>query len=189
MAMNKVSTFALLSCFVASSALGATVSRIDVSGNQRMDAESIRILADVKVGDNVGDARSNEIAKKLQESGYFSKISVNMSGNVLKIALTESPIINMVTVEGNDEVSTDDLKKEIRTKERTSYDASTITSSNSSLYTIFLFLSILKYSLIVDLVPSFKLIIVLAYSSVNIYSFLLSITTLLKSYVYTKGTT
>lgn len=135
--MNKVSTFALLSCFVASSALGATVSRIDVSGNQRMDAESIRILADVKVGDNVGDARSNEIAKKLQESGYFSKISVNMSGNVLKIALTESPIINMVTVEGNDEVSTDDLKKEIRTKERTSYDASTIGADVQRMLTVY----------------------------------------------------
>jgi len=29
---------------------GATVSRIDVAGNSRMDAESIRILSDVKIG-------------------------------------------------------------------------------------------------------------------------------------------
>ena len=70
-------------------AYGATVSRIDVTGNQRMDAESVRILADVKVGDNVGTQRTNEIAKKLQTSGYFSKISVQMSGNVLKINITE----------------------------------------------------------------------------------------------------
>ena len=135
--MNKVSLFALLSCFVASNVFGATVSRIDVTGNQRMDAESIRILADVKVGDNVGDARSNEIAKKLQESHYFSKISVNMSGNVLKIAVTESPIVNMVTVEGNDEVSTEDLKKEIRTQERTSYDASTIGADVQRMLTVY----------------------------------------------------
>ena len=40
-----------------------------------------------------------------------------MSGNTLKINVTEAPIVNMVTVEGNDEVSTDDLKKEIKTKE------------------------------------------------------------------------
>ena len=45
--MKKVSYIALLSLFVAPAALGATVSRIDVSGNQRMDAESIRILSDV----------------------------------------------------------------------------------------------------------------------------------------------
>ncbi len=135
--MKKVSVFALLSSIVASNALAATVSRIDVSGNQRMDAESIRILADVKVGDNVGDMRSNQIAKKLQESHYFSKINVRMSGNVLKIDVAESPIINMVTVEGNDEVSTDDLKKEIKTKERTSYDAATIGADVQRMLTIY----------------------------------------------------
>ena len=83
--MKKVSIFTILSVFVTMPLCAATVSRINIVGNQRMDAESIRILADVKVGNNVGDARSNEIAKKLEQSGYFSKISVNMSGNTLKI--------------------------------------------------------------------------------------------------------
>lgn len=122
---------------IVAPAYGATVSRIDVSGNQRMDAESIRILSDVKVGDNVGDARTNQIAKKLQESGYFSKINVRMSGNVLKIDIAEAPIINMVTVEGNDEVSTEDLKKEIRTKERSSYDESVIGSDVQRMLTVY----------------------------------------------------
>lgn len=115
----------------------ATVSRIDVIGNQRMDAESIRILADVKVGDNVGTERANQIAKKLQESGYFSKINVRMSGDVLKIDIQESPIVNMVTVEGNDEVSTDDLKKELRMKERSSYDESVIGGDVQRMLTIY----------------------------------------------------
>ena len=69
--MKKVSIFTILSVFVTLPLCAATVSRIDVVGNQRMDAESIRILADVKVGDNVGDARSNEIAKKLEQSGLL----------------------------------------------------------------------------------------------------------------------
>ncbi len=122
---------------VAAGANAATVSRIDVTGNQRMDAESIRILSDVKIGDNVGDLRANEIAKKLQESGYFSKISVRMSGNVLKIDIAEAPIVGMVTVEGNDEVSTDDLKKEIRLKERSSYDESVIGADLQRMLTIY----------------------------------------------------
>lgn len=116
---------------------GATVSRIDVTGNKRMDAESVRILANVKVGDNVGTQRANEIAKKLQASGYFSKIDVRMSGNVLKINIAEAPIINMVTVEGNDEISTDDLKKEIKTKERASYDESTIGGDVQRMLTVY----------------------------------------------------
>ncbi len=135
--MKKVSIFTILSVFVTLPLCAATVSRIDVVGNQRMDAESIRILADVKVGDNVGDARSNEIAKKLEQSGYFSKISVNMSGNTLKINVTEAPTINMVTVEGNNEVSTDDLKKEIKTRERSSFDMSVIGADVQRMLTIY----------------------------------------------------
>ena len=135
--MKKVSLLTLLSYFVISPVAGATVSRIDVSGNSRMDSESIRILSDVQIGDNVGETRTNAIAKKLQESGYFSRINVRMSGSVLKIDVSESPIINMVTVEGNDEISTDDLKKEIKTRERSSYDASTIGADVQRMLTVY----------------------------------------------------
>lgn len=134
--MKKLKVFfavMLITCSVNA----ATVSRIDVNGNQRMDAESIRILSDVKIGENIGTARTNQIAKKLQESGYFSKINVRMSGNVLKIDITESPIVNAVTIEGNDEISTDDLKKEIRLKERTSYDESVIGADVQRMLTIY----------------------------------------------------
>ncbi len=132
---NGILIASLLS--IVAPAYGATVSRIDVTGNRRMDAESVRILADVKVGDNVGTHRANEIAKRLQTSGYFSKINVRMSGNVLKIDIAEAPTINMVTVEGNDEISTDDLKKEIKTKERASYDESIIGADVQRMLTVY----------------------------------------------------
>ncbi len=115
----------------------ATVSRVDVNGAKRMDAESIRILAGVKIGENITQGRTNEITKKLQNSGYFSDINVSMSGNVLRINVTESPIVSQVTVEGNDEVSTDDLKKEIRLKERSAYDESVIGADVQRLLTIY----------------------------------------------------
>ena len=118
-------------------ATAATVSRVDVVGNQRMDAESIRILADVKVGDNVSAEGANQIAKRLQESGYFSRVSVRMSGNVLKIDITEAPTVNMVTIEGNDEISTDDLKKELRLKSRDSYDESVIGADVQRILTLY----------------------------------------------------
>lgn len=135
--MKKITLGILLLFFITNDLFAATVSRIEVIGNQRMDSESIRILAGVKAGDNVGESKSNQIAKKLQESGYFSKIRVYMAGNTLKISVQESPIINMVTVEGNDEVSTEDLKKEIKTKERTSYNEATIGSDVQRMLTIY----------------------------------------------------
>ena len=123
--------------FATNTAVAANISRIDVTGNQRMDAESVRILADVRVGDNCGDTCTNQIAKKLQESGYFSKVQVQMTGPTLKITVAEAPIINQVTVEGNDEISTEDLKKEIRTKERSSYDQAVIGADVQRMLTIY----------------------------------------------------
>ena len=133
--MKKI-TLAIMLLFMGA-ANAATVSRVDVTGNKRMDAESVRILADVKVGDNVGEEQLNRIAKKLQESGYFSKVNAQMSGNVLKINITESPIVNMVTVEGNDEVSTDDLKKEIKMTESAAFDESVIGADVGRMLTVY----------------------------------------------------
>ena len=119
------------------SANAATISRVDVSGNRRMDAESVRILAGVKVGENGTEERTNQIAKKLQESGYFSTVSVNMVGDVLKIVLTEAPTVNLVTVEGNDDISTDDLKKEIKLKERAAFDESVVGGDVARMLTVY----------------------------------------------------
>ena len=129
--------FTTTAVLIAPAAMGATVSRIDVSGNQRMDAESVRILSDVRVGDNVSAEGANQIAKRLQESGYFSRVNVRMSGNVLKIDIVEAPTVNMVTIEGNDEISTDDLKKELRLKSRDSYDESVIGADVQRMLTLY----------------------------------------------------
>ncbi len=129
------SVFGILGVVMPS--VGATVSRVDVSGNERMDAESVRLLAGVNIGDNVDAGRINEITKRIQDSGYFSNINVSMAGNVLKIALTEAPIVSVVTVEGNDEISTDDLKKEIRLKERAAYDETIIGADVQRLLTVY----------------------------------------------------
>ena len=113
------------------------VSRVDVVGNQRMDGESVRILSGVNIGDNINLETINNVAKKLQSSGYFSSVDTSLNGNVLKIRVEESPIINMVTVEGNDEISADDLKKEIKTKERASYDKSVIGGDVQRMLTLY----------------------------------------------------
>lgn len=130
--------FAALFTFIAFDyANAAAISKIEVVGNTRMDDESIRILSEVNKGDNLNSENINQIAKKLQTSGYFSKVNVKISGNTLKINVSESPIVNMVTVEGNDEIGTDDLKKEIRTAGRSTYDESAIGADVSRILTLY----------------------------------------------------
>ena len=127
----------MLAALCAIDADAVVLSRIDVSGNQRMDDESVRILSEVKVGSNVNSETVNDVAKKLQLSGYFSSVNVSLDASVLRIKVEEAPIINMVTVEGNDEIDTDDLKKEIKTKERASYDKSVIGGDVQRMLTLY----------------------------------------------------
>lgn len=135
--MKKILAITFAGLLFSLPVVAGQIARIDVVGNQRMDSESVRILSGVQVGDNIGLSKTNQIAKKLQESGYFSKINVYVSDDVLKIRVTEAPLVNMVTVEGNDEISTDDLKKEIKTKERTSYDESVIGADVQRMLTLY----------------------------------------------------
>ncbi len=133
---KKVAFFLGLLTF-CTGANAVVLSRIDVNGNQRMDVESVRILSGAHVGDNVDSEKANSIAKKLQSSGYFSSVNVRLDGDVLRIKLVESPIVNMVTVEGNDEIDTDDLKKEIRIKERASYDTAVVGGDVQRMLTLY----------------------------------------------------
>ena len=88
--MKKVSLIAILSSVVALPALGASVSRIDVSGNQRMDAESIRILSDVKIGDNVGGYVIEGITQNQVQITYKNNTYVASVGELFTRGSLES---------------------------------------------------------------------------------------------------
>ncbi|MDR1027146.1 MAG: outer membrane protein assembly factor BamA [Rickettsiales bacterium] len=124
--MKKIFSYSLILLFSAGIARAAVVKTISVEGNRRMDAESVKILTNVKSGDDVGPARLNEIAKRLQSSGYFETVAVETRGTALVVRVSESPIVNQITIEGNDAASLDDLKKEIRTAHRGAFNESVV---------------------------------------------------------------
>ncbi len=123
---NKILLFSFISSLICWNANGAIVNKIDVTGNTRMDAESVRILTEVEVGDDLNAEDINQVAKRLQQSKYFTTVNVKNQNGVLKINLTEAPIINQITIEGNDDIGTEDLKKEIKLEKRDYYDESAI---------------------------------------------------------------
>ena len=122
--MKKILLLVFL--LTSNSTFAAVINSIKVYGNLRMDKESIAILADVKNGDNINSYELNNIVKKLQESGYFLNVSADINGNTLNISVSEAPIVSKVTIEGNDEISRDDLKKEIQLKDLSVYSESVI---------------------------------------------------------------
>ncbi len=113
---------------VAASILGATlpaseaqatvVSRIDVEGNQRVDADTIRAYIVIRPGKNFGSAEEDASLKALFETGLFSDVNLNVRGAVLVVIVVENPVINEVAFEGNKKFKDDQLKGVVQSAPR-----------------------------------------------------------------------
>ncbi|MCL2758544.1 MAG: outer membrane protein assembly factor BamA [Alphaproteobacteria bacterium] len=123
--------------FMSTTAMAEVVRSINVAGNRRMDAESVRLMADTNVGANLDSADLNQIAKRLQATGLFSSVSVNLERGALNIEVAEAPVVNMVTIEGNSRISADDLRREIRLRERSAFDESVIGADVQRMLTVY----------------------------------------------------
>ncbi|MDH3195605.1 MAG: FtsQ-type POTRA domain-containing protein, partial [Hyphomicrobiales bacterium] len=96
----------------------ATVSRISVAGNQRVDAETIRAYLRVQPGRSFTDADLDASLKALFETGLFSKVDIQQRGGALVVTVTENPIINEIAFEGNKKYNDDKLETAIVSRPR-----------------------------------------------------------------------
>ena len=75
--------------------------QIDVVGNQRLSADTVRSIARIEAGADIEFAEINEAVQRLFESDLFEQVSVRPEGNRLIIEVQERPTINQVVIEGN----------------------------------------------------------------------------------------
>ena len=119
---NKIIAFALFFTFIFYNSYAEVVSKVQIQGNQRISAETIVIFADIKIGNNYESNDVNLIIKKLYETSFFSDISVELQSGVLKINVTENPIINLIEIKGEEAKKYKEKIKEILTlKEKSSF--------------------------------------------------------------------
>ena len=76
------------------------VNKVDVQGNDRISSETIMIFGDIMIGENYEDTDIGLLIKKLDETTFFSNISVELINNKLTIVVKENPIINSITFDG-----------------------------------------------------------------------------------------
>ena len=76
------------------------VSKVVVEGNERISYETVMIYGDVTIGKDYKESDINSLIKKLYETNFFSKISVELNNKVLNIKVEENPIINAILLEG-----------------------------------------------------------------------------------------
>ena len=105
----------------AAYAQGATYSRVDVVGNQRIDADTIRVYAGVTPGQSVTDQELNVGLRRMFDTGLFEDVTFNTQGSVLVINVVENPTINFINFEGNDKIDDETLGQIINLRERLAY--------------------------------------------------------------------
>jgi outer membrane protein insertion porin family len=97
---------------------GGAIQAIEVAGNQRIEAGTIRSYILVRPGDPFDPDRLDRSVKTLFSTGLFSNVQLSRQGNVLIVNVTENPLVNRVAFEGNKRLSDDAIRPGIQTRPR-----------------------------------------------------------------------
>ncbi|MCU0955147.1 MAG: outer membrane protein assembly factor BamA [Hyphomicrobium sp.] len=104
---------------VTGAALAQGVVRsIEVEGNRRVEADTVRSYLQFNVGDAYDPGKVDASLKALFATGLFADVSIDGSGGVVIVRLVENPVVNQVAFEGNSEVDTETLRNEVQLKPR-----------------------------------------------------------------------
>jgi outer membrane protein insertion porin family len=99
-------------------AYAQALSNIDVQGNRRVDASTIRSYFRPGPGGRLGAYEIDEAYKTLYGTGLFQEVSIRQAGGRLIVTVVENPVINRIQFEGNARIKDEQLKPEIQSKER-----------------------------------------------------------------------
>ncbi|MDN3566626.1 outer membrane protein assembly factor BamA [Paeniroseomonas aquatica] len=94
------------------------VQAVEVTGNQRIEADTIRSYMLLQPGDGFDPDRLDRSLKSLFATGLFKDVQMRRDGNRVLVQVVENPIVNRVAFEGNRKISDDVLGKEIQMRGR-----------------------------------------------------------------------
>ncbi len=97
------------------------VDAIRVEGAQRLEPETVMSYLTLQKGQTATTATVSESLKALFATGLFQDIDIYMEGTTVVVKVAENPVVNKVIFEGNSEIKTEDLEKEIQLKSRLVY--------------------------------------------------------------------
>jgi outer membrane protein insertion porin family len=99
------------------------INRISVQGNRRVETDAIKAALPIKPGDAYDKNKLRSALLSLWRMNYFNDLKFDVAslpppliGQSLTVLVTEKPAIHEVKLEGNEEMSKDDLKDTIEIK-------------------------------------------------------------------------
>jgi outer membrane protein insertion porin family len=91
---------------------------IDVQGNRRIDAETVRSYFHAAPDGRFDEATRDAALKALLATGLFDKVTIDRAGERLAVHLTEAPVLDRVAFEGNKKIQDKELTAVIESKPR-----------------------------------------------------------------------
>lgn len=128
----RVATFALIASFLSAghvpvlglgieAASAQTIRSVRVTGNRRVEPETVRSYLTFSVGDAYDPVAVNESLRALFATGLFSDVGIDRQGSTIVVRVAENPVVSTVAFEGNSEIDDKVLAGEVRLKSRSVY--------------------------------------------------------------------
>ena len=111
----------LVAIFLSATTLSVnaqTVSNIVVSGNKRVEVETVKSYLTFSQGETYSSQKANASLKALFQTGLFSDVGISRSGNTVYVKVEENSVIGRVAFEGNKKIKDAQLTQLVRSKER-----------------------------------------------------------------------
>jgi len=97
---------------------GGVVRAVDVTGNQRIETETVRSYMLLQPGDAFDADRLDRSLRTLFATGLFRDVRITRDGDRIRVAVQENPIVNRVAFEGNSKVSDDNMQPNLTLRPR-----------------------------------------------------------------------
>lgn len=97
---------------------GGVISQIEIQGNQRIEADTIRSYMLLQPGDAFDGERQDRSLRTLFATGLFRDVQISREGGRMIVRVQENPSVNQVAFEGNSKLSDDTLRGEIQLRPR-----------------------------------------------------------------------
>ena len=110
--------------------------QIIVQGNNRLDP-SVIIRDSMIDADKVSPKDLSEAIKNLYKTGYYENVNIFRQENIVFINVTENPLIDRISIEGNNEISDEIILSEIESKTRNIYSTDVIKNDVKKIQTIY----------------------------------------------------
>ncbi len=129
---------ATLAVGLASSPASAqTVDSIEVQGNRRVEAATIRSYFKAGPNGKLDKGNIDDGLKALIETGLFQDVKINQAGGRIIVSVVENPVLGRVVFEGNKKIKDEQLSSEIQSKPRGTFSRPMVQSDTQRIVEIY----------------------------------------------------